>query len=91
MHAKDFLIYNGGNWKAVEAVCKRFPEFDTEPPFTCVQSVNNCIKPILVINITTRMKTLIAQTVNQSMQIEQLTYVVTNNYRCQQFFTQGFH
>ena len=41
MHTKDFLVDNCSNWKAVEAVCERFPKFDVVASFALViKSIN---------------------------------------------------
>ena len=36
MHSKDLLVYDGRNWKTVEAVRKGLPEFDVVSPFTLI-------------------------------------------------------
>ncbi len=41
MHAKDFLIDNGSNGKAVEAVCEGFPKLNIVAPLALViKSIN---------------------------------------------------
>ena len=40
MATEYFLINDSSNWEAVEAICKRFPQFDVEPSFTWEKKQN---------------------------------------------------
>ena len=34
MHTEDLFVDDGGDWKAIEAVCESLPELDIVPSFT---------------------------------------------------------
>jgi len=50
MHSKDLLVDDGCNWKAIETVGKRFPEFDVVSPLAfIIESVDAVDRSTLVV------------------------------------------
>ncbi len=50
MHGEDLLIDNSGNWQAIEAIRKRFPQFNIIPSLTFViEAINPVNGSALVI------------------------------------------
>lgn len=43
MTTENLFVYDSRDWKAIEAICERLPDFDVEPPFTYKYNQNKTL------------------------------------------------